>query len=333
MKKILITVLCCLVICFAANAQNGKQLLTPGEKWKDDKGNFINAHGAGVLFYNETYYLFGEIKKGKTHLVPNQNWEDYRVEAGGISCYSSKDLIQWKYESIALVPNKSDSSSDIHISKVIERPKVIYNARTKKFVMWMHIDKEDYSYAHIGVAVSDQPEGPYKFLKSMKPNNQESRDMTVFKDDNGKAYLIYSSENNNTMQICELSADYLSPTQNYIRIFENQRREAPALFKHRGKYYLITSLCSGWDPNPARYAVADSVMGNWKQQGNPCIGNDSATTFNSQSTYVLPLESNNGSFIFMADRWNKLDLEDSRYIWLPLHIHNSQVEIRQEGYK
>jgi beta-xylosidase len=155
--------------------------------------------------------------------------------------------------------------------------------------------------------------------------------MTAFQDDNGNAYLIYSSENNNTMQICELSDDYLSPTKNYIRILENQRREAPAMFKHDGKYYLITSLCSGWDANPARYAIADSVMGNWQQQGNPCIGKDSSTTFNSQSTYVL--SAKNGEFIFMADRWNKTDLENSKYLWLPLTVKDGKVEIKNTDGK
>src|SRR5579871_4585510 len=192
MKKIIANLLLALFLCPLLHAQ----IPSPAtQQWKDEKGNFINAHGAGILFYNNTYYLFGEIKKGKTHLVPNQSWEDYRVDASGISCYSSKDLVNWKYEGIALAPNKTDSSSDIHISKVIERPKVIYNARTKKFVMWMHIDKEDYSYAHVGVAVSDKPQGPYHFLRSLQPNGQQSRDMTLFKDTNGKAYLIYSSEN------------------------------------------------------------------------------------------------------------------------------------------
>ncbi|HVM88181.1 MAG TPA: glycoside hydrolase family 43 protein [Puia sp.] len=302
------------------------------KKWNDDKGNFINAHGAGILFYKGTYYLFGEIKKGKTRLVPGQHWEDYRVDAGGVSCYSSKDLVHWKYESIALPPNKTDTSSDIHISRVIERPKVVYNEHSRKFVMWMHIDKEDYSYARLGVAVSDQPTGPYQFLQSLRPNGQESRDMTVFKDDNGDAYLIYASENNNTMQVCQLSDDYLSPKKNYIRILKDQHREAPAVFKSCGKYYLITSLCSGWDPNPARYAVADSMMGDWVQQGNPCAGEDSATTFCSQSTYVLPLANKKDTFIFMADRWNKTDLQTSGYLWLPMHVKNGRVEIINEAY-
>ena len=307
------------------------QSLTPpvltGEIFNDTEGNVLNAHGAGVLYYNQTYYLFGEIKKGKTWLVAGQDWEDYRVPAGGISCYSSKDLAHWKYEGIALSPVTGDSSNDLDTSKVIERPKVIYNSKTKKFIMWMHIDANDYSYSRAGVAVSDLPTGPYTFQGSIRPNGQMSRDMTLFKDDDEKAYLIYSSENNNTMHVCLLSPDYLSPEKSYSRILLNRRREAPAMFKSQGKYYLITSGCTGWQPNPATYATASRPLGPWKEFDNPCSGSDSATTFQAQSTFVLPVAGRSNKFIFMADRWNKTNLEDSRYIWLPLVVDKGKVLI------
>jgi len=304
---------------FNASAQ------APNDKWLDTDGHFINAHGAGVMHYNGTYYLFGEIKKGKTWLVPNQSWEDYRVPAGGVSCYSSKDLKHWKHEGVALTPVKGQPENDLDTGRVIERPKVIYNSKTKQFVMWMHIDKKDYSYSQSGVAVSNRPTGPYRYLRSVKPNGQMARDMAVFQDTDGKAYLIYSSEDNNTMQVCLLSDDYLSPTKSYSRILVNKRREAPAMFKNNGKYYLITSLCTGWSPNAAMYAVADNPLGPYKEFGNPCTGRDAETTFEAQSTYVLPV---NGKYIFMADRWNKLDLEKSTYLWLPLTVSNGKVEIK-----
>jgi len=131
--------------------------LTPAAVWKDTDGNPINAHGAGVLYNKGVYYLYGEIKKGATRLVPGQSWEAYRVAAGGVSCYMSADLVHWQYKGVALAPNTTDSGHDLHTSKVIERPKVVYNKSTAKFVMWMHIDKEDYSYARAGAAVSSRP--------------------------------------------------------------------------------------------------------------------------------------------------------------------------------
>lgn len=300
-------------------------LSVDGKLYDTDK-NPVNAHGAGVLYHNGTYFLFGEIKKGKTWLVAGQSWEDYRVPAGGISCYSSKDLKHWRYEGVALAPVKGQPGNDLDTGRVIERPKVIYNSKSREFVMWMHIDKKDYSYSQSGVAVSDKPMGPYRYIHSVKPNGQMSRDMTLFQDDDGKAYLIYSSESNNTMQVCLLSRDYLSPTKTYSRILVGRRREAPALFKSKGKYYLITSSCTGWSPNAATYAIAGNPLGPYKEFGNPCKGTGAETTYGAQSTYVLPV---NGRYIFMADRWNKSDLEKSNYIWLPLTVNNGKVEINR----
>jgi len=316
-----------LVVATAAQQRVNVPVHT-GEEWNDTDGNKINAHGAGILAYNGTYYMFGEIKKGITWLVPGQAWEDYRVPAGGVSCYSSRDLVNWKNEGVALSAIKGNPNHDLDTSKVIERPKVVYNKITKKFVMWMHVDANDYSYSQAGVAVSDAPAGPYKYLGSVQPNGQMSRDMTLFADEDDKAYLIYSSESNKTMHVCLLSDDYLSPTTKYSRITTAVNREAPAIFKYKHKYYLITSDCTGWSPNPATYAVAENILGEWKQLGNPCIGVDANTTFQSQSTFVLPMPGKKKLFVFMADRWNKLNLEDSRYVWLPLKMINNKPVIR-----
>lgn len=301
----------------------------PGEVWKDTDGNPINAHGGGLLLYKGTYYWFGENKQGPTRRVEYvTSWEDYRVEAGGVNCYSSKDLLNWKYEGVALVPNKTDSTHDLHTSKVIERPKVIYNKKTGKFVMWLHLDNEDYSAARSGVAVSDKPTGPYQFVGSEKPNGNDARDMTIFQDDDGKAYHLYSSEGNATMHITLLSDDYLKHTATEKRILINLSREAPAVIKHNGKYYLFSSGCTGWAPNPAAYAMADSPLGEWKQLDNPCQGANGEITYQSQSTYVVKAPGKKNAFIFMADRWNKTNLPDSRYVWLPMTIKEGKPAIQ-----
>ena len=52
-----------------------------------------------------------------------------------------------------------------------------------------------------------------------RDGGQMARDMTLFVDDNGKAYHIYSSEDNLTLQIAELTDDYLDHNGRYIRIF------------------------------------------------------------------------------------------------------------------
>lgn len=193
--------------------------------------------------------------------------------------------------------------------------------------MWLHIDSHDYQKAAAGVAISDSPTGKFKYLGSIRPNGQMSRDMTLFKDDDGKAYHVYSSENNETMYISLLSDDYLKPSGKFTRNFIKLSREAPAIFKYKKRYYLITSGCTGWWPNEATYATADSISGKWTIVGNPCFGKDSDKTFMSQSAYVLPVVGEKDAFIAMFDRWNKTNLKDSRYVWLPVKFENDRLVI------
>ena len=330
MKNIVRSLIIIVAVCVLNihNSQAQQKSFIPGEVWKDNNGSIINAHSAGIMKYNGVYYMYGEIKKGTTWLVTDLSWECFRVSAGGVSCYSSKDLINWKYEGVALSSTAGNTGYDLDTSRVIERPKVFYNKNTCKFVMWMHIDTKDYMYARCGVAVSDKPTGPFTYLNSVRPNGNMARDMTIFQDDDGKAYHFYSSEDNKTMHIALLANNYLSHTTTEKRILINQSREAPVVFKHNKKYYLITSGCTGWSPNPASYSVADNILGDWVQYDNPCTGKDADLTFLSQGTFVIPLDNKKDAFIFLADRWNKTNLEDSRYVWLPMTIKEGRPVIQ-----
>ena len=311
----------------------------PGAVWKDTNGEPINAHGGGIYFEKGVYYWFGESRVERPPRVPGQtrpprtpgetqSRRRSRPQTNGVSGYSSTDLLNWKNEGLVLPAVKDDINHDLHESKVIERPKVIHNEKTGKYVMWIHIDSRDYKYARSGVAVSDKVTGPYEYVESFRPNDSMARDMTVFVDDDGKAYHFYSSEENATMQVSLLSDDYLKPAGEFKRIFEGRYMEAPAILKHQGKYYFIASGCTGWAPNTARSAVADSIWGPWKEMGNPCIGKNAEKTFNSQSTYLLKVEGKNDVFIFMADRWNPRELIDSRNIWLPVTFEEDTIKLR-----
>jgi len=318
----------------------------PGQVWADTERHPINAHGGGILFHEGVYYWYGEAKTGRTFLPDcNKSWGGTRVDVTGVSCYSSTNLYDWKNEGLVLQAVTNSPENDLHPSKVLERPKVIYNATTKEFAMWMHIDSMDYTAARVGVAVSSTPTGPFRYLGSFRPDagvwprnitdddrkpgptnalardfnaGQMARDLTVFVDDDGKAYLFYASEDNATMHVSLLTPDYHHTTGQYARIFIGRSTEAPAVFKRQGKYYLIGSGCTAWAPNAARMAVADSIFGPWRELPNPCVGNDADKTFTSQSAFVLPVQGKEGSFVFLADRWNQWDLPASRYVWLPL---------------
>lgn len=330
----------------------------PGNLWLDSDENIINAHGGGILFHKGQYYWFGEHKGEKSNAA-----------LVGITCYSSSDLYNWKNEGIAL-PVTDNETSPIVKGCTIERPKVIYNSKTGKFVMYFHLELkgESYKAAHVALAVSDDITGPYKLIRNGRVNagewplnmtnqqknselksddfsnwwtpewmdaiknglfirrdfirGQMSRDMTLFVDDDGKAYHIYSSEDNLTLHVAELTDDYLDYTGKYIRIEPGGHNEAPAIFKKGGRYFMITSGCTGWAPNAARLLVADSIMGKWVLHPNPCKGENASLTFNSQSTYILPVQGKKDAFIFMADRWIPKNPIDGRYIWLPILFEN-----------
>lgn len=290
----------------------------------------IQAHGGGVLFHEGVYYWFGENKT-----LPN-NPGTTRTDVVGVSCYSSRDLLHWKNEGVVLPAVPDDSSHDLHPSKVAERPKVIFNRATGKYVMWLHVDSPDYTAARAGVAVADSPVGPFTYVGSIQPNGKDSRDLTLFQDGDERAYLVHSSDWNSVLMIADLSDDYLETTGHVTRHFDhgkkNTGRESPALFRHGGRYFIITSGTTGWAPNAAEYAVADSVHGPWRVKGNPCLGPDAEVTFGAQDTFVLPITDRPGEFIFMADRWDKENLRASAYLWLPLKVEGEAVEIRTQNF-
>jgi hypothetical protein len=298
----------------------------PGETWLDVKGNSIQAHGGGILPFGNVYYWYGEDR------TPGIR--------SAVSCYSSTNLFDWKREGVALwqtnLPHVNGRRT------FVERPKVIYNARTKKFVMWMHLEQGRYLFARAGIAVSDMPTGPFTVIKTIRPVENTNdfvtadsdptqqknfggtfRDMNLFQDDDGRAYVFYSSEDNWTMYVVQLNDDDTGPEspavegKTWARILVKQMREGPAPFKWNGKYFLITSACTGWKPNAANYSMADNILGPWQTFDNPCAGTNAQVTFGSQSTCVLPVPGHTGDFIFMADRWNPQNLPDSRYVWLP----------------
>lgn len=352
--SIIISFICSLI--FGQNNSFG-----PGKFWKDTEGVHINAHGGGVIFVNETYYWYGEFKsEGK----------EGNTALKGVSCYSSKDLYNWHNEGIVLKVEE-DSNSEITKGCIMERPKVVFNKKTGKYVMWFHLELkgEGYEAARAAVAISDSPKGPFKYKKSYRPNKgvwpinfkdefkspstdernlkswspewisaiengmlvrrdfkkgQMARDMTVYVDDNDKGYLIHSSEENLTLHISELTDDYLNFTKKWSRMAPAGHNEAPAIFKKDGIYYMITSGCTGWDPNEARSFKSKSIWGPWETLGNPCVGKDAELTFYSQSTYIFPVQCKNDQFIFMADRWKPDNPIDGTYIWLPIIIKNEK---------
>jgi beta-xylosidase len=163
-------------------------------------------------------------------------------------------------------------------------------------------------------------------LKRDLPSGQMSRDMTVFVDDDGRAYHIYAAEENLTLNIAELTPDYLDYTGRYIRIAPGGHNEAPTIMKRDGTYWMITSGCTGWEPNEARMFRATSIWGPWEQLPSPFRGEGAEKSFYTQGTYILKVEGTN-QYIFMADLWKPRSLKYSRYVWLPITFDSDGIPV------
>ena len=294
-------------------------MLKNGEMWLDDEGNPIQCHGGAIIRHGQKWYWYGE-HKGAPNCLGKQ-----RVDFIGISCYSSENLFSWHYEGLVLQAVKSNPDHVLNPNNVVERPKVIYNKKTGQFVLWVHVDTPNYVYGGVGVAVSSSPTGPFEFLYSTQPNKQDSRDMTLFVDQDDIAYLVHSSNWNKTMNISRLTDDYLKTDGFFVSILVDQEREAPALFYKDNKYYMITSGCTGWDYNSALYAESPYLMGKWKLIDNPCEGEGYRDTFKGQSTYIFEV---NGNFYLLLDHWIPDNLQMSGYSILPITIQNSRLTVK-----
>ena len=327
-----------------------------GETWLDTEGAPIQAHGGGFLQQTDkdgspVYYWVGE---DKSHNTSNFN---------GISMYSSKDLVNWTYLNTVLTPDPENAGLS---NNKIERPKLLYNEKTQKYVLWGHWeDKSGYSSSQICVAVSDTVDGDYEFLGHWRPGADSehrnwrvvsdegarydsgeaiadysdssvwgtgSRDFTLYMEENGKDAYLVSAEDHETMRIYKLNDDFTDVvTEGTTQLFIGAKREAPALTKVGDYYIMITSAQSGWYPNQSRFAYTKDLMDAdaWSvdENGRPSGFIGNNTTFYSQPTNIMQVTGDEGTtFVYMGDRWNSKKLGSSTYVWLPLN-----VELTEEG--
>ncbi|MEU9629207.1 RICIN domain-containing protein [Streptomyces luteogriseus] len=292
----------------AGPAQAAPQKITNGTQFTDTSGSPVHAHGGGILKAGSYYYWFGEHRNADN---------TFRY----VDAYRSTDLKNWEFRNHVLT-----EASDPELATAnIERPKVMYNASTGKFVMWMHKENgTDYSEARAAVAVSDTVDGDYTWKGSFRPLGQHmSRDITVFTDTDGAGYMISAARENYDLQIYRLTADYTGIASLVANPWPGGHREAPALFKRGGVYFMLTSGATGWNPNQQQYATATSIAGPWTAMRN--IGD--ATAYGSQTAFVLPVQGTSGtSYLYLGDRWGNSfggTVNDSRYVWLPLTFSNA----------
>lgn len=271
--------------------------IRPGQKWLDTDGNPIQAHGAKLYYEHGVYYWIGENKE-KTDGI-NGIW------TYGIRCYSSRDLYNWKDEGLIISPNEKDPSSPLYIENMVDRPHLIYNSKTKKYVCWIKISGK----ASYFVLTSDSILGPYEIVcDELRPLGGKGGDFDLVKDEEtGKAYLFFD-HNRKEIAAVELTDDYLNvKEEQFTSQFEGRTppftREGPAHVKHGDKHFLITSCRTGYMPNPSEYAVADDWLGPYVLKGNPHVEDASSASFNSQISGIFKHPEKKNLYIVLADRW------------------------------
>lgn len=298
-----------------------------GTAWMDNSGEPIRAHGGWMLQEAGYFYWFGED----------------RTDGKKVSCYRSRDLYHW--ESRGAVLTLASKASPVYYrtslalvmvdqedngfgqGAVIERPKVLRNERTGKYVMWMHWENgRNYSDARCAVATCDTIDGEYVYHGSFNPIGHMSRDCTVFQDSDGSAYFISAARDNADLLVYRLSDDYLSIEEHVKTLWPGQYREAPAVMKRNGIYFLVTSACTGWLPNQGAYAYSDSLTGRWSQ----LIPFGDTTTYDTQPAFIVPLQSQGEtSYLYVGDRWDPSHYHHSSYVFLPISFP-SDKELKLE---
>lgn len=287
-----------------------------GTPWLDQNGAIVSAHGANIIKENGKFYLFGEAHSDTSNAF------------AGFNCYSSKDLYNWKWERLALPVQKSGKLGP---KRVGERAKVMKCPKTGEYILYMHADSLTYKDQFVGYATSKTITGPYQFQGPLLFNDKPIRkwDMGTFQDKDGSGYiLIHGGE------IYKLGDDYKTVVE---QVNKNMTTgfESPTMFRKDNLYYLIGAHLTSWERNDNYYYTSSSIMGPWTSRG--LIAPEGSLTWNSQSTFVLPIEgTKDTTYVFMGDRWSfPKQASSATYVWQPLLVSGTSVSMPayQEAWK
>lgn len=294
--------------------------IRPGQIWLDTEGKRIQAHGGSVMYIDGVYYWYGENKEKTDGKSGIWHW--------GVRCYASTDLYNWEDKGIIIPPEPDNPGSSLYPEACMDRPHIIYNERTKKYVCWLKIMNKDHSQTET-VMVADHILGPYKKVnEGIRPLGMSAGDFDLAVAEDGKAYYYFERVHSET--ICaDLTDDYTDVTGYYSthfpRVAPPYVREATAHFMRNGKHYLLTSGTTGYFPNPSEVAIADTWHGPYTVLGNPHPGDESNTSYHSQISSVLKVQGKKDLYIACADRWCPEDMD------LPYDFYREMFEYIFQG--
>ena len=275
MKKLTLFTLLVLLVSGCSSVNTGEtpadtleaqaqQRIFPDQEWKDSSGNRINAHSGSTHFENGFYYWYG------VHKIDGRDERSGRT-AAGVHVYRSTDLINWDDFGITL-PTSRDPKNDLYRARM-ERPKVVYNESTDKYVMFFKL-YDTKSQAYVGVATADEPTGPFTYRnRFLGSSDRGTGGFTVFQYPNGDLYHIAVRRGDRRLVMAKMRDDYRYPATKYVEMPGiKPSTEGVDVFLKDGTFHLTGSGSSGWKPNPARYYTSRSLRGPWTRQDNPLRG-------------------------------------------------------------
>ena len=269
----------------------------PGQVWLDTEGKPIQAHAGSILKIGDTYWWYGENKERTDGKSEIWHW--------GVRAYTSKDLYNWRDEGLIIPPETNDEASPLHPHAYMDRPHILYNEKTKKFVCWLKIMQAPEQSKTILTA--DSIRGPWTKVRTrLHPCGMDAGDFDLVKAADGKAYYYFERPHTELIA-AELADDYTDANGVFKSYFPLMRppftREAPSYFFRKGKHYLLTSGTTGYWPNPSEFAVAKDYLGPWERIGDACPTDKSDTSFHAQFGSVYKVPGKKDLYIALGDRW------------------------------
>lgn len=281
--------------------------IKPGKEWLDTEGKRIEAHGGALFFENDTFYWYGENKEFTEGT--NEIWTT------GIKYYSSKDMYNWKNEGFLIEPNYTNVNSLLHPSFRMDRPHIIFNEKTQKYICWLKYSGKEACFV---ILQANSFRGPYTIIQEhYRPHDKKVGDFDIVIDENKNGHLFYDGNHEGIFYV-KLSEDYTCIEGQLMMIHGGFHppfvREAPAYFLRNGYHYLITSGMTGYTPNPSEIMIAKELSGPYELQGNPHKNDESRSSFNSQISQIFKHPKKNNLYIAIADRWLSEPIMDANKV-------------------
>lgn len=302
--------------------------------WRDADGNIIYSQGGGIFKFGDTYYWYGVKYEEAEKYAKNPEKGPYSTNPSpkflSVTCYSSKNLVDWKFENDVVTREEVSDREEMNDQEVAWVGRLgVAKVGEKYALMVQHecpdadnsldgnIDTDNFS-KQVLVLTSDSPTGDFTWnqrinMKDYTGGTSNTGDQTVFTDEDGTSYLVYSyGSGRGKIFLSKIVAQDggkigLAPSH---MIYNGAGREGNCMFKYNGKYYVCASDLYGWNASHAYYMVLDSLtddyLDSFTVEKNMKLmdgGNDDFCHVTQTGFFYTVKGSAKETVIFCGDRW------------------------------